>query len=210
MVVSTAMQLCLALPMAWYFHRAITIGLPANLIAVPMAGIVLPMAAVAVACSYFSVLAAKPFAWIAALALHVVSNSAGALLALHSRDLRLATPAIAVALVGGATFIFAAWSLWRRRSIAIVGLTSLLATTFWIALVPPPPDIQSGVLEFTAIDVGQGESLFLATPGGSTVLITTFMDIRVPTCSRVSASRAWPRCAPTPPAQSVFSWMDGG
>jgi competence protein ComEC len=170
-VVSTAMQLCLALPMAWYFHRAITVGLPANLIAVPMAGVVLPMAAVAVAFSYVSALLAKPFAWIAATALHFVSGTAGALLSLHSRDVRLATPSLWLALAGGATFIIAAWSLRRGRALAIAGVTSLLATALWIAFVPPRPDVRPGVLEFTAIDVGQGESLFLATPGGGTVLI---------------------------------------
>lgn len=170
-IVSTAMQLCLVLPMAWYFHRAITVGLPANLVAVPLAGVVLPMAAVAVAASYLSALLAKPFAVIAALALRAISGSAGALLSLHSRDLRVATPSLWLLLAGGATFVFAAWAVRRPRALAILGAASLLAMTLWIGLMPPRPGLRAGVLEFTAIDVGQGESLFLVTPDGHTVLI---------------------------------------
>jgi competence protein ComEC len=34
--ISAVMQMGLALPMAYYFHRATTIGLPANLVVVPL------------------------------------------------------------------------------------------------------------------------------------------------------------------------------
>ena len=42
-------QIALALPMAWYFHRATTMALPANALVIPIAGILLPAAVVAVA-----------------------------------------------------------------------------------------------------------------------------------------------------------------
>jgi competence protein ComEC len=170
-IVSIAMQFCLVAPMAWYFHRAITVGVPANLVAVPLAGIVLPMAVVAVATSYLWMPLAKPFAAVAGLALHSISGSAGALLSLHSRDVRVATPSQWVIVAAVITFVFAAWSLRRSRALAAVGLMLLVAPALWIGFVPPRPDLRSGVLEFTAIDVGQGESLFLATPQGRTLLI---------------------------------------
>ena len=50
--VSTVIQLALALPMAWYFHRATTMALPANALMIPIAGVLLPAAVVAVALSY--------------------------------------------------------------------------------------------------------------------------------------------------------------
>ena len=49
---STVIQIALALPMAWYFHRATTMALPANALVIPIAGILLPAAVVAVAASY--------------------------------------------------------------------------------------------------------------------------------------------------------------
>ncbi len=38
---STVIQVALALPMAWYFHRATTMALPANALVIPIAGILL-------------------------------------------------------------------------------------------------------------------------------------------------------------------------
>ena len=170
-VASTAMQTCLMLPMAWYFHRAITVGLPANLIAVPLAGIVLPAAALAVAVSYVWLPLAKPFAIVTSIALRAISGSAGALLSLRGSDLRVATPSLWLIVAGAAASIFCAWSLRRRRAIAAVGLASLVASALWVGLVDPRPQMRPGLLEFTAIDVGQGESLLLVTPEGKTVLI---------------------------------------
>ena len=60
---STVIQIALALPMAWYFHRATTMALPANALVIPIAGILLPAAVVAVAASYV-----RPLAGVAACA----------------------------------------------------------------------------------------------------------------------------------------------
>jgi len=170
-IVSTTMQICLVLPMAWYFHRAVTVGVPANLVAVPLAGIVLPAAAMAVGVSYLWLPLAKPFAAVAALALRAISGSAGAMLSFQGRDLRVATPSFWLIAAGAVTFVFCAWALRRRRAVAALGLVSLLVSSLWIGFIPPRPQTRAGVLEFTAIDVGQGESLLLVTPSGSTVLI---------------------------------------
>jgi competence protein ComEC len=48
------MQMGLALPMAYYFHRATTIGLPSNLIVVPLTQLMMPAAIVALALGYIS------------------------------------------------------------------------------------------------------------------------------------------------------------
>ena len=57
---SFIIQFALTLPMAWYFHRVTTLSLPANAFVIPIAGILLPTAVVAVASSYVS-------AWLACL-----------------------------------------------------------------------------------------------------------------------------------------------
>src|SRR5205807_496937 len=42
--ISAIMQIKLALPMAYYFHRATTIGLPANVVVVPLTELMIPAA----------------------------------------------------------------------------------------------------------------------------------------------------------------------
>ena len=148
-VISAAMQVCLALPMAWYFHRTITIGIPANSVAVPVAGILLPAAVTAVALSYASPWLAGPAAKLAAAALHLVQGSAGALIALHERDARVATPTLAAVLVAVGAFVFAAWAMRQRRVVAALGLAALVASAACLALLPPRPQIEPGVLELT-------------------------------------------------------------
>ena len=50
--VAALMQAGLALPMAYYFHRATVMGIPANSLAVPLTGVLMPFAVSAVALSY--------------------------------------------------------------------------------------------------------------------------------------------------------------
>ena len=57
--VSAVMQMGLALPMAYYFHRATTIGLPANLIVIPLTQLMMPAAIPALALGYISPWLAK-------------------------------------------------------------------------------------------------------------------------------------------------------
>ena len=54
LLVSAVMQMGLALPMAYYFHRATTIGLPANIAVVPLTQLLMPTAVFTVALGYIS------------------------------------------------------------------------------------------------------------------------------------------------------------
>ncbi len=56
--VSVLMQLCLALPMVYYFHRATVLGIVANSLAVPLTGILMPAAVLAV-CAQLRVVASR-------------------------------------------------------------------------------------------------------------------------------------------------------
>ncbi|HWZ25792.1 MAG TPA: hypothetical protein VN037_10970 [Verrucomicrobiae bacterium] len=47
----------------------------------------------------------------------------------------------------------------------------LAATGLVIAVYPFSPRIAGGKLEVTVLDVGQGDSLFVVSPGGKTLLI---------------------------------------
>jgi competence protein ComEC len=60
----------------------------------------------------------------------------------------------------------------RRRSGLVVAAVSCCASVL-LATHPFAPSLPAAVLELTMLDVGQGESLLLATPAGSTILIDT-------------------------------------
>jgi competence protein ComEC len=59
----------------------------------------------------------------------------------------------------------------RRALVAAAGLSAMAASAFWIAVVPPRPQIRFGAMEVTAIDVGQGDSILLVLPQGRLVLV---------------------------------------
>jgi competence protein ComEC len=169
--VSLVIELVLALPMAWYFHRSTTMSLLANVLVIPLASVLMPAAVLAVALSNVSF-------WLA----HVPALAAGYSFALltgtirligHFRiaDVRLPVPSPAVCWAA-ALSIAAALVLARRRlTLAWLSLAGLLAAAIAIVLLPPKMQWHPGVLEVTAIDVGQGDSLLIITPEGKTVLL---------------------------------------
>lgn len=171
-LISLLMQVALALPMAFYFHRVTVIGLPANTVAVPLTGILMPATAAAVALAYISpVLAAIP-AKIAGLCLGGITGTVGTLSKMRVADLRVPTPEIWVSLAAALAFL-AAMVLARRRSflVAVSGAALVAATGLWIAIFPARPDLRRGAVEVTAIDVGQGDSTLIVTPQGRTLLV---------------------------------------
>ena len=172
LLISSLMQVALALPMAFYFHRVTVIGLPANSVAVPLTGILMPATAAAVALAYVSpTLAAVP-AYIGSVCLEGMTGTIGTLSRLRIADLRIPTPALSVSIAAALAFALA-MILSRRRSfpLALSGTLLLAATGFWIAFSPAHPSIHRGTIEVTAIDVGQGDSTLIVTPEGRTLLV---------------------------------------
>jgi len=169
--------------MAYHFHRATTMGMPANLAVIPLTQVLMPAAAAAVGLGYISTALAKPAVWISGLALqgiagtvHILGGAqvagikvAGASIA----DLRVAMPTVAMILASITVLALAMLSVQFRRSrwpaVASVGL--LFGVAAWIAFVPSRPRVRAGVMEMTTIDVGQGDSILLVTPAGRTLLI---------------------------------------
>ncbi len=171
-VISVVLQAGFALPMAYYFHRATLVSLPANVLAVPLTEIIMVAAIVAVSASYISFALARVPAMIAAVALHATNGSVRWLGALRIADTRLPTPQFAVIIMGAGALVLA-MVLSRRRRLFVVaaGWAVLALSAFWICAVPPRPLLRPGVLELTAIDVGQGDSILLVSPEGRTLLV---------------------------------------
>jgi competence protein ComEC len=170
LLVSIVVEVVMSLPMAIYFHRITVLALPVNFLIIPFVGLLLPCALLTFATLLISAkLAAIPAAitaallhWVVAL-IHVFAN-------LKAGDLRMpgsstASIAVFVALLGLA--IYAA----RLRRFAISACASILMSMAIVVVAPRSIQHKAGVLEVTAIDVGQGDSLLLITPEGKTLLI---------------------------------------
>ena len=167
---SAAIELCMALPMAVYFHRMVPLALPGNLFVAPLAMVLASAATLTFAAGLVnSWLALVPAAVTAGL-LHIIRIVVDALGRARLGDLRVPSPPLlAVGLCG--VLVMAAILLLRARQpwAAATGIAAALALPL-VVLWPTRPRVQAGVLEVTAIDVGQGDSLLVVSPEGRTLL----------------------------------------
>ena len=171
LLVSLVMQMGLALPMAYYFHRATTIGLPANIAVVPLTQLLMPAAILTISLGYISPLLAKIPALLTACALAAITGTVHGLGSLRLADLRVPTPSLVMIAAASAALIVAMVFARRRALLALAGVGALLAASLALAFLPPKPQTRAGILEVTSIDVGEGDSILLITPQGRTLLI---------------------------------------
>jgi len=171
LLVSAVMQMGLALPMAYYFHRATTIGLPANIAVVPLTQLLMPAAILTISLGYISPLLAKIPALLTSFALQAITGTVHGLGTLRLADLRVATPSFSMIAAASGALILAMLLARCRALLAAAGVAALLAASLTLAFLPPQPQIQPGILEVTSIDVGEGDAILLVTPQGRTLLI---------------------------------------
>ena len=170
-MVSTVMQAGLTLPMAYYFHRVTTVGLPANLLIIPLLEILMPSALGALILGYLWLAPAKMLAFVAGLALNGVAGTVQHLGNLRIADTRVPTPQLAVMVASSIAIALAMILIRRRTLLALGGLFTMGATAVWVCIIPSSPHFRENALEITAIDVGQGDSILAVTPDGKTILI---------------------------------------
>ncbi len=171
LAVSALMQLGMALPMAYYFHRATVVGLAANVLVVPLTELMMPAAVAAVSISYISMALATIPALAAGILLQAIAGSVHWLSMFRVSDMRVALPAMA-AIVFCFIALLASMLLARRsRVLSIAGIAILAASAAWVVAVPPKPQLVARSVEITAIDVGQGDSLLVVSPDGHTLLV---------------------------------------
>ncbi len=171
LLISVVMQIGLAFPMAYYFHRATVVGLPANLLVVPLMELLMPAAVAAMALGYVSQALARIPALIAGAALEGIAGTVRWLGGLRIADLRVPTPGATLILMSALAIVLAMMMVRRRPWLAAGGVAGLAASAFWISAVPPHPQFRPAVLEMTTIDVGQGDSILLVSPNGRTLLV---------------------------------------
>ncbi len=171
LLIAALMQMAMVAPMAVYAHRAALLTVPSNSVVVPLTAVLTPMAMLTVLLSYLSRVLAWLPASLTALLLHGITGSVRLLGGIRASGLRVATPTTVALLAFGAAFALAMIAVRRRRALAVAGLAAMLAASAWIALVPPTPQLRPGMLEVTALDVGQGDSLLVVSPQGRTLLV---------------------------------------
>jgi competence protein ComEC len=169
--ISAVMQMGLALPMASYFHRATTIGLPSNVIVVPLVQLMMPAAVAALALGYISPWLAKLPVLLTTFAVDGITGTVRGLGALRVSDLRVPMPSLVMITIAAAALVLAMWSARRRPLLTWTGLIAILLASIALAFIPVAPRTRPGVLEVTSIDVGEGDSTLLVTPQGRTLLI---------------------------------------
>ena len=166
---SAMIQIGLALPMAIHFHRVSFSGLSANAFVVPLLGMVIPVGFIVIFTGWS--VPAWICAWLLATSKFVVEW--------HARlepSWRIPPPPVWLAAGVSAALIAVAllarlsgrkmWGILRVASLA--GLAALLILMIWH---PFRPAVVGNTLEITAIDVGQGDSIFAALPAGQLMLM---------------------------------------
>jgi competence protein ComEC len=171
LTISAITQAALVLPMRAYFHRAAILGVPANILVLPLAGWMLNSGVAAIALSYFSLPFAKLAATLAAGALHWTLGCLHLLSGFHAAQWRVPDPTALLTLLAGAGILLAFFAVRKQRTIAFAGLGALFLSGAIVAVYHAAPHVEGGKLEITAIDVGQGDSLLVVSPQGRTMLI---------------------------------------
>jgi competence protein ComEC len=163
-IVSTAIQIAVALPMAVYFHRIALTGFSANILVVPLLGLVAPLGFIAVFTGWQ--LPARIAEWLLKEGEKIADW--------HTRfepNWRVPGPPLWLALAFSVSLVLLAWAMRRSRRWTWASSVVVLALFTLVFRHPFPAAVAPHQLELTAIDVGQGDSLLVAFPDSKLMVI---------------------------------------
>jgi len=172
--------------LALYFHRVALAGPLANLPALALTGVIVPLGFLCLAVGSVALMLAAPLALLLRGLVAVLLATVAAFAAVPHLAYRIPGPpgwllaASALALAGLGACV------WRGASTPAVAreprsaqlrlatrafIVLAAVTLFCVAIYPFSPRLQRGRLEATVLDVGQGDSIFVAFPNGRTLLV---------------------------------------
>jgi competence protein ComEC len=175
LAVSLVVELAMTLPMAIYFHRITVFALPVNIFILPLLIVLMPAALLTLFALMVWPPAAIVSAMVAAVMLHVGVGLVHLFGSLSWGDFRIPGPLIwqssifcmllgaAIVLAGRANLNGGRWQRFAAWAALILAAVA--------AVAPRPIQHPKNALLVEALDVGQGDSLLLITPGGRTLLI---------------------------------------
>jgi competence protein ComEC len=163
--ISFVVQAGLALPLAVHFQRVSWSAVSANLVIVPLLSVAVPAGLLALLTGWAPAFATAMWA----------ADGIGRAVQWHAQhvplEVRVPPPPFWLSALFGLSLVLLALSFdsTRRRQVA----AATASVTLLVVLVahPFPARLAAGQLEMSLLDVGQGESIFLALPGGETMLV---------------------------------------
>jgi competence protein ComEC len=174
-VLTLVLQIGMLPLLASEFHRVTFAGTFVNFAAVPLTAIIVPLGFCALITGLLWLALGKVLAWAVSLVtaglLHVVQRFS----LLQQLSYRVPGPPLWATIIFLLTLAGIVTCLRLRfagRKAMLWSLQGVLAATgLVIAVYPFFPRIAGGKLEVTVLDVGQGDSLFVVSPAGKTLLI---------------------------------------
>lgn len=171
-VISAAIQVTMLPLMAQYFHRVSVWGLAANVPAVLLTGVIVPIGFLSLGAGVIWQPLGRLFGHILSPAVGVMVWSVQVVSRLPRSSYRVPSPPIgALVAFFAAMLLLAAAVLMAKRRNAAVARAAAVSLAAVIAVYPFAPRLNAGHLEVTILDVGQGDSIFVAFPNGRTMLV---------------------------------------
>lgn len=175
MVLTAVLQVGMVPLMARDFHRVSLLGPVANLVAVPLVGIIVPLGFLCLTSAMVLPVLGRWLAYAVAGLIQLQGAVVAWFANIPHSSYRIPGPphwlmVIFFLALAAAAILLRARSIRWRWQLRVV--TALLAgLTVVIATYPFHPQVTRDALEKTVLDVGQGDSILIVSPKGSTLLI---------------------------------------
>jgi competence protein ComEC len=164
-VVSLVVQAGLALPLAFHFQRVSWSAVSANLVLIPLLSIAVPAGLIALLTN------GAPAAALSIWSAEVMSRTVRWHAEYMPFEMRVPPPPPWLAAGFGISLLLVSLSFGSSRRSRIAAAAASAALLFVVLIHPFRAHLLPGQLEMTMLDVGQGESIFLALPNGRTMLV---------------------------------------
>ncbi len=162
--VSSIVQTALLLTMILYFHRLSVTGVAANILVAPLLTWLVPV-------GFAAIFTGLPVFATAAASMLKLSSWIAAYFASLEPDWRIPDPPTWAAVLFSVLLIATVILIPIAPRLRWGAIAATAAAAILLAIAPFPAVVTPGLLELTAIDVAQGDSLLVVSPTGKTLLI---------------------------------------